>query len=524
MSPPYVVSKPEAMFYYSGISPTPPKLVYRTGSSKTPWVKPTGLGSYRKLKQARGVFGHKLNVVWKSRVAWTSIDVARFITDGDGDEKIYGPVVLWVGVRPDSLQAEDAYNSGKEILDLLASFDIVEVEVEYRESVYKRSGGPALLRSVSNFNTTVDVRGPLTPALGLPIAVSDRPDARGTMALYFAEGGNSDKVLGLTCHHVLFNTDGATNDDYVFAGTDAPRQYVQLLDTRAFDKLLDSIKMRIRRHRIMVEIHGGEVERLEARVGDDDDDDVAEAKKELRMTRGLLDDAIDAIEDLEKFCEKVQEEWGKPSQRTIGHIRSSPAIAFNVGPEGFTEDWGAFELDGSKFKDAFKGNFVDLGTEIPPDRFTVKMFPRDDGKATFKYPGDRLLPLRDMITEERMRAPDMLDHNNEACLLVIKNGSATDVTVGRATGLFSFVRDDDTAQESMAWAIYNYDNKSGVFSAPGDSGSIIVDGLGRIGGLLTGGSGKTETSDVTYATPMWWLWPRIQQHFPDAHLYPTAMA
>jgi hypothetical protein len=76
----------------------------------------------------------------------------------------------------------------------------------------------------------------------------------------------------------------------------------------------------------------------------------------------------------------------------------------------------------------------------------------------------------------------------------------------------------------MEWAIYNYDNKSGVFSAPGDSGSIIVDGLGRIAGLLTGGAGKKGTSDVTYASPMWWLWRRIKQHFSNAHLYPITMA
>jgi hypothetical protein len=111
----------------------------------------------------------------------------------------------------------------------------------------------------------------------------------------------------------------------------------------------------------MVEIYEGQIKRLEARVGGDDDEDVAEAKKDLKKTRGMLDDANEAIEDLEKFYEKVKKEWGKPSQRTIGYIRSSPAIAFNVGPEGFTEDWGAFELDGLKFKDAFKGNFIDLG-------------------------------------------------------------------------------------------------------------------------------------------------------------------
>jgi hypothetical protein len=66
-------------------------------------------------------------------------------------------------------------------------------------------------------------------------------------------------------------------------------------------------------------------------VGGDDEDDVAEAKKGLKETRGLLDKANKAIEDLEKFYEKVKE-WGKPDQRIIGHIRTSPAIAFNVGP------------------------------------------------------------------------------------------------------------------------------------------------------------------------------------------------
>jgi hypothetical protein len=117
-----------------------------------------------------------------------------------------------------------------------------------------------------------------------------------------------------------------------------------------------------------------------------------------------------------------------------------------------------------------------------------------------------------------MRDPDMLDHNNEPCLLVIKDGNATGVRIGRATGVFSFVRNEDTDEESMEWAIYNYDSNSGVFSAPGDSGSIVVTGLGDIGGMINGGTGKTETSDVTYATPMFWLWPRVKTHFPHANL------
>lgn len=78
-----------------------------------------------------------------------------------------------------------------------------------------------------------------------------------------------------------------------------------------------------------------------------------------------------------------------------------------------------------------------------------------------------------------------------------------------------------TGEVSKEWAIYNYDKKSGVFSAPGDSGSIVVDGLGCIGGMLHGGAGTIDTCDITYVTPMWWLWPQIKMQFPNANLYPT---
>lgn len=149
------------------------------------------------------------------------------------------------------------------------------------------------------------------------------------------------------------------------------------------------------------------------------------------------------------------------------------------------------------------------------ENLTSKMYPRNDCKISFKYP---LLPLHAMISEELMSKPEALDSTGDRCLLVIKNGTSTGVTIGRATGIQSFVRDDDTGEVSREWAIYNYDSKSGVFPTPGDSGSIVVGGLGRIGGMLHGGVGKTDTCDVTYINSMWWLWPRIKAQFPDANL------
>ena len=63
----------------------------------------------------------------------------------------------------------------------------------------------------------------------------------------------------------------------------------------------------------MVEIYERRIKRMEARVGGDVDEDVAEAKKGLKEAWGLLEKANKAIEDLEKFYEKVK--WGKPDHR-----------------------------------------------------------------------------------------------------------------------------------------------------------------------------------------------------------------
>lgn len=370
-SPP---SHAEAIFYYVGTSPSPPKLVYRTGSESAPWIKPKGFEAYTKPTQLRGVFNHPLNALWEELgplvkdlvntqgLAWTSIDVVRFLrlTDGEGGNlKVLGPVVLWVGVRPDSLGSESAFNSAKDILHLLVRFNVHDVEVEYRESIYRRSAGPALLRSVSNVNNTVDVRGSLTTALGLSIATTDR-DAEGTMALYFAEGGDSTKTLGLTCHHVLLKTDATTNEDYDCQGAGAPSKEVQLLGTRGFEKLLNSIRLRISNHGTMVELYERQIVRLQKALTGDDDELVAEAKQELDVVQSQLKAAKTAIQDLEKFDGTVRADWGTPSNRTIGFIRRSLPVTFNAQPGGFTEDWGAFELDGPKFKE-FEGNAIDLG-------------------------------------------------------------------------------------------------------------------------------------------------------------------
>jgi len=42
-----------------------------------------------------------------------------------------------------------------------------------------------------------------------------------------------------------------------------------------------------------------------------------------------------------------------------------------------------------------------------------------------------------------------------------------------------------------------------------------------MGGLLTGGAGTTSSSDITYATPLYFLKKRIAQKFKTPHFDPV---
>ena len=153
------------------------------------------------------------------------------------------------------------------------------------------------------------------------------------------------------------------------------------------------------------------------------------------------------------------------------------------------------------------------------------MYPDPMARTSFKYPLGHLFQLLDAIKEDELCHPTMLDANGEECLLVVKNGNSTGVTIGRAMGIMSFIREyfeDGTQETSMELAIYPYGNKDGAFSAPGDSGSIIADSKGHIVGLLTSGAGQTDSTDVTYVTPFYWLFDEcMKEHFPNAYLYPV---
>ncbi|KAI0786131.1 hypothetical protein C8Q75DRAFT_794210 [Abortiporus biennis] len=507
-SDPHAVSMDEALSYYAGL-PSQPALIYRTGK----WSSPKGPLAYRRLKELCEGFAHPIVEIWNNELGWkvvdimdkhqiwfTTIDVVRFkkVIEGEdeGDEKesdakdsIISPVTIWIA---------------QDVLALLEGYKITDVDIDFRESNYVREVGPLLHTPVGDLDPLLDTR----------------PGAQGTMAVYIAEGDNSDRLLGLTCRHVLISSKD-TNIDYVYH-QNAPARNVTLLGNVAFKQLVESIKLRIGRYGIAMDRWRSQIADFEYMEQGTDAADVANARRSRIKTQELVEQGLAALDALIELLHQVNQNWKEPHRRVLGHILRSPAITLGVGPHHFTEDYGIFQVNREKLGKGFQGNKIDLGAKLHADEFMVKCYPRGEANWRFKFPNDRLLPLKGIISDDLMHHPDMWDSDGGLCMLV-KNGNATGTTIGRANGAFSIVRDyfyDPTIhQTSMEWTIINYDSKSEVFSKPGDSGSIIADIRGRIGGMLTGSSGKTGSSDMTYATPFWWLLERIQANgFPNVHL------
>jgi hypothetical protein len=98
------------------------------------------------------------------------------------------------------------------------------------------------------------------------------------------------------------------------------------------------------------------------------------------------------------------------------------------------------------------------------------------------------------------------------------------MTIGRYAGLITFTL-NKTSDWPRELAIYNSTlKKSEVFSAKGDSGSLVwctKDGKGYIVGQLHSGENKggSTSNHVTYCTPGYFLLEQIKKVYPHADFY-----
>ncbi|KIM35569.1 hypothetical protein M413DRAFT_449699 [Hebeloma cylindrosporum] len=253
----------------------------------------------------------------------------------------------------------------------------------------------------------------------------------------------------------------------------------------------------------------------------EDEDDAAAEQEEVETK---MKEANKAISAFEKLLADVRRDWGNEDNRIIGHVVLSPPISVNFGKDGYTDDWAVVEILPTMIsKNNFVGNAIDLGS-IDIDELTSWMYPYPANPNSFAYPGDRLLRCFGMVSDQEMLKPPAgtKDQDNDP-VIILKNGNTSKLTVGGLNTIRSFVRyyfDGKPGEMSKEIAVLPRNSKSGPFSAPGDSGSVVVDSVGRICGILTGGDGATDVSDCTFLTSINFLAMRLKMFGFNPNFFP----
>ncbi|KAJ7640781.1 hypothetical protein DFH06DRAFT_1429749 [Mycena polygramma] len=493
-------------------------ITYYAGLPSGPLLAPTGPEAYRVIRELRPVpHTHALKKVWEVSLAlevhtlldsiqvkWTSTDVMRIGNQGEPSNSFL--VVLWIGVMPGSLSGEDGVVVASKCRELLVKYDITDVDVEIRESVVTRSAGPKLLPSRGFLDTIADVREPFATTLGLPISAQSTSHVEdiGTGGFFIAESRNTERLLLVTARHIVFKPDENNNEHFEYKKDREDRFNVMLFGDVAFAKYVDFIRKEIGDKEWTIQF-------LARRNETEEKEDGAAWSQYSSRAQAELDEAKKALEELKLLYDDVSTCWAAQKSRILGHVVLSPPIRAGVGSEEYTEDWTVIEIDASKADVSnFCGNAIDLGTRIGIGEFSRLMRGDSCDRHSFTYPLGRRLKLSGTISDDEMRHLAASAQDDDPNFRRLDH---------RANSVFSYVRyhdEDGSPTTSKEWAILPLESKpGGAFSERGDSGSVIVDGRGRIGGLLTGGAGSTKpsrSSDITYATPITFLLRRLEEN------------
>ena len=333
-SPAPRLSDLEARFYYYGL-PSKPVLVARTGS--TPWEVPTGPWAFPPKKQLGIVGNHEISEIWHALgprvrdildngpVQWTGIDVVR-IGNVEGDP---GPVVVWIGIKPDSQVSYDVHHgAAARCKELLMVHDIKDVEVEMRRSQVVRSARPQLLRPIDDtdptaMDPTAEFRRPFTPTLGTPICGRLTLWREGTAGFFLGEGGESERLLLVTARHVVLPE--SDNAPYECKLEGQPRCDVLIFSDSSFEQHLVSIKHEIRLKSHTIEYQTARSKRFAGRT----DDMSVRGHKDAESA---IDRAKETQTALTSLHDELATHWAGDDNRVLGQVIFSPPSLLVLAP------------------------------------------------------------------------------------------------------------------------------------------------------------------------------------------------
>ncbi|KAM5533672.1 hypothetical protein V8D89_012639 [Ganoderma adspersum] len=522
----YLPSEVEAKYYLYGF-PSKPRLIAR--SNPDVWMKPTGPEAYLEPKEIIPLGAHPLRAVWEDTLGpaldayllgqQVQVSFLNSYLIGVAGKTPPLPFVM-VGVNPGTLFGQAGLNAAVGCRSILLENGLNDVHVIILESAFSLS--KALYKPAITANPVVVVREPFSTSLGISICSAKSPNLEGTGGFFFLDKAKPGVLHLLTARHVLFHPDKDENKLFAFRGGGGQAaKKVMFMGTATFESRCKSIEFAIGGQQIIIEQLKRRLDA--AAVMEDEEEAVMERADVAKSMAG----ATAAIAAFQKLLDDVTRDWKDEANRIIGHVTLSPPISFNYGDDGFTEDWAVVEIYPSMIaKLNFVGNAIDLGS-IAVDELTAWMYPHSANPPSFKYPGNRLLGFFGLVPDAEMFKPNprTKDHDNEPVIMVMKNGSTSNLTVGRLNTIRAFVRIFPKGQPgrmSKEVCVLPRNSKSGPFSDCGDSGSAVIDGTGRVCGILTGGDGASDVSDCTFVTSINFLLKRLKSFGIDANIFPVA--
>ena len=525
---PYIPSEVEAKHYLYGL---PSNTHFIAHSSTDVWMRPTGPEAYLDRKELSPLGTHDLtSVVWEGTVGPAMEEYLRekqvkcsFLTPlciGIAGQPSSSPIIL-VGVDPGTLAADVGIEYALYCRSILVQNNINDMHVIMYES--KSSPSAMMYKPAISANPAIIVREPFATTLGIPICNANTPNFKGTGGFFFTDTAKPNILYLLTARHVLFHPDIEKNELYQFhENSGQAKRRVLLMGEATFATCCKAIEAAIGAKQIII----AQLNRclVMANAIEDEED----AALEWKAVKLKIEEVTEVITAFKKLLTDVTRDWEKEENRVIGHITLSPPISLNFGEDGFTDDWAVIQIYPSMIaKINFIGNAIDLGS-VEIGELTAWMCPNPANQSSFKYPGDRLLQFFGTISDQEMYRPDPgnKDHKNDPVIMVMKNRNTSGLTVSRLNTIHSFSRvffEGGAGKMSKEVCVLPRNSKSGPFSFCRDSGSAIIDGTGRVCGILTGGDGATNVSDCTFVTSINFLIKRLADHGIHANIFPHIM-
>ncbi|CAE6410287.1 unnamed protein product [Rhizoctonia solani] len=430
--------------------------IYKTGPE---WHKRTGNQAQGIYWAAHPIYNHPIRSSWLSLLSGKS-SINLILLRGTP----FCPFVITIAVESYSLPYDNAVVASDAVETILKEAGFPDIQVALIESVVHRPSG----RKLMPFNPLVDpiaaLRGPSTGTLG-------------TGAFYFRlnETDDDDRVMLLTCAHVAHPPPLLRNT--ARKKTSQAHEEIVVLGTKAYENAIHVIMKEIGDQATYIESWNKSLKMLGHEEAGEDLD-VTAKRNEIK---GLVNKAKKIIERANQLHSEVTKYRTTAQQRVIGSVYHCEEIKL--------ADWNKFT-----------GNKIFVGGNKTPADFVNAMFPQVSDRKNFNVPNDVLLQADGVVPQEEFSNPQDLDILNQKALLCVKNVRPTDTTYGRVNGLESFTRhykEHNIKKVSMEIAVLGYDMSNLEYTKFSDSGSGVVGRDGRIIGLLTGGEGPTNETDIT---------------------------